>query len=70
MALQSFEDPVLSLEQAAEFLTISPQTLLNWRVEGRGPRALKIGSRVKYRLSQLERFLAECEEPEAEAAAR
>ena len=37
---------------------ISPRTLEQWRWQGRGPRYLKIGARVVYRLSDIERFEA------------
>jgi hypothetical protein len=35
---------------------ISPRTLEQWRWQGRGPRYLKIGGRVVYRLSDVETF--------------
>jgi hypothetical protein len=35
---------------------ISPRTLEQWRWQGRGPRFLKIGGRVVYRLSDIEAF--------------
>jgi hypothetical protein len=35
---------------------ISPRTLEQWRWQGRGPRYLKIGGRVVYRLSDIETF--------------
>ena len=37
---------------------ISPRTLEQWRWQGRGPRYLKIGGRVVYRLSDIEAFEA------------
>lgn len=35
---------------------VSPRTLEQWRWQGRGPRYLKIGGRVVYRLSDVEKF--------------
>ena len=40
----------------AERWLISPRTLEQWRWQGRGPRYLKIGGRVVYRLSDIEAF--------------
>jgi hypothetical protein len=41
------------------------QTLRRWRMEGRGPRWLKVGGRIRYRWADVERWLAEQEhEPE------
>jgi hypothetical protein len=37
---------------------ISPRTLEQWRWQGRGPRYLKIGGRVLYRLADVEAFEA------------
>jgi hypothetical protein len=37
---------------------ISPRTLEQWRWQGRGPRYLKIGGRVVYRLPDVETFEA------------
>lgn len=38
---------------------ISPRTLERWRWQGEGPRFLKIGGRVVYRLQDVEAFEAE-----------
>jgi hypothetical protein len=40
----------------AERWRISSRTLEQWRWQGRGPRYLKIGGRVVYRLSDIEEF--------------
>jgi hypothetical protein len=37
---------------------ISPRTLEQWRWQGRGPRFLKVGGRVVYRLADVEAFEA------------
>ncbi len=36
--------------------SISPRTLERWRWIGEGPRFLKIGGRVLYRLDEIEAF--------------
>jgi hypothetical protein len=44
--------------QAAEFLSIKPQTLTNWRCTKRVPLPfIKIGRAIRYRHDDLERFL-------------
>ncbi len=48
---------LLSTNDAAELLGLAPKTLRNWRVRGFGPPFLRLGSRVKYRESDLQRFL-------------
>ena len=48
----------LSDVRAAAFLGLAPQTLRNWRFQGRGPKYCKIGGRrVVYRVQDLEEFL-------------
>jgi len=42
----------------AERWLISPRTLEQWRWQGRGPRYLKVGAHVIYRLSDIEAFEA------------
>jgi hypothetical protein len=46
----------LSQKELARRWGLSPRTLERWRWIGSGPRFLKLGSRVSYRLSDIERF--------------
>jgi hypothetical protein len=39
--------------EAAKFLSVSPQTLRNWRFLGKGPEYYKRGRMVRYSLSDL-----------------
>jgi hypothetical protein len=53
---------LLSQEEAAEFLGLAPSTLSSWRVEGRGPKFIRISGRaVSYRACDLETFISERE---------
>jgi predicted DNA-binding transcriptional regulator AlpA len=40
-------------KQAAAFLTVSEKTLEAWRSQNRGPRFIKLGRRVAYRMEDL-----------------
>lgn len=42
---------------AAEMLGLSRGTLANWRAEGRGPRYIKSGKQILYRVSDIEAWL-------------
>lgn len=57
-------DPFLNTEDACGYLGVPKATLLTWRVRrpGYGPRAVKAGGRLKYRLSELDRWLCEHED--------
>lgn len=43
----------------AERWLISPRTLEQWRWQGKGPKYLKIGGRVVYRLQDVEHYEAQ-----------
>jgi hypothetical protein len=49
----------LSQRDLARRLRISPRTLEGWRWRGEGPRFVKAGGRVLYRLEDVEAFEAE-----------
>ncbi|MBZ5709272.1 tyrosine-type recombinase/integrase [Nannocystis pusilla] len=54
-------DAVLTAEDAANFLKLSPRTLEKWRSEGAGPPVLRMGRRIAYARRDLVRWLAEQE---------
>ena len=47
--------------QLAEYLQISKRTLERWRLEGKGPKYFKLGSRVLYSEEQVEAWLVKCQ---------
>lgn len=56
----NYQDESLKLmdtEEAAVFLTIKPNTLEIWRMKNIGPDYLKIGGAVRYRVSDLRKFI-------------
>ena len=50
-------DQLLTPEQVAGILKLSPATLARWRWDGSGPPFFKIGSRVHYAESDVEQFI-------------
>lgn len=67
-AVSLVRDPFLNTDDACGYLGVPKATLLTWRVRrpGYGPRAVKAGGRLKYRLSELDRWLRAHEESFAE----
>jgi len=58
---------LLSPEQVADILGVSKQTLAVWRCERRYPLTyVKVGSRVRYRQDDVQRFVESRLEAEAE----
>ena len=54
-----FDDDTLYLAGDPALLKLGrPSTLAHWRSEGRGPAFIKLGSRVAYRGSELNAWLA------------
>lgn len=50
-------EPLLTLDDVVAYLGIPKNTLYRWRVDGEGPRAMKIGKHLRYRRSELEAWL-------------
>lgn len=55
------EDTMLTIDQAAAYLSIAKATLYTWRSRraGYGPRAVKMGGCLRYRRSDLDAWIAE-----------
>lgn len=50
-------DPIFDTASAAQLLGVKPGTLEVWRCKGIGPRFVKSGARVIYRLRDINEFL-------------
>ena len=42
-------EKVYTVDELAEYLSMNPQTLSNWRTQGYGPKFVKVGRNVRYR---------------------
>lgn len=52
-------DPLLRQEVVAEYIDVSLATLEKWRKTGRGPAHVRVGRLIRYRQSDIERWLRE-----------
>jgi predicted DNA-binding transcriptional regulator AlpA len=59
MALAVIQDQMMTQAEAAQFLSLSPRTLEKWRSELTGPPYRKLGTAVRYKLSELTAWLDE-----------
>lgn len=41
-------DPLLSVEDLAEYLGVPVATIYDWRVDGKGPCGIRVGRHVKF----------------------
>ena len=46
-------DPLLSMEDLAEYLGFPIATIYDWRVDGKGPRGIRVGRHVKFTTAHL-----------------
>ncbi|MCF8076093.1 MAG: helix-turn-helix domain-containing protein [Desulfotignum sp.] len=51
------ESQFLKRQQAAEYLNVKRSTLEAWATRGGGPAFVKLGRAVRYRISDLEKFI-------------
>jgi excisionase family DNA binding protein len=52
-------DPLLTIDDVAAYLRTPKKTLYTWRSAGRGPRAMKFGGNLRYRLGDVGAWLNE-----------
>lgn len=54
-------EQLLSPEDAARMMGVSPKTIANWRYRGtEGPKYVNIGSRIAYRRKDVLDFITDC----------
>ena len=53
------DSPLLTVGEAADILRCSVSSLNKWRCSGRGPRFVRVGSRVRYRRADLAKYISE-----------
>jgi excisionase family DNA binding protein len=51
--------PFLTVQEVAALMRCSVSSLNKWRLTGHGPRFVRIGSRVRYRPSDVAAFVTE-----------
>jgi excisionase family DNA binding protein len=51
-------EPLLDLDWLSEFIDIPPRTIYNWRLHGEGPPAYRVGRHLRFRKSDVERWLS------------
>lgn len=50
-------DPLMTIDEVSAFIRKPKKTLYVWRGNGKGPRAMKLGGDLRYRLSDVEAWL-------------
>ena len=56
-------EQLLSVEDLAAYLDVPKQTIYDWRVNGRGPRARRIGKRLRFTAADVRAWVDAQAEP-------
>ena len=52
-------EPLIGVDELAVWLGVPIQTIYDWRLSGRAPRAHKIGKHLRFALSDVQAWLEE-----------
>jgi excisionase family DNA binding protein len=52
-------EPLVGVEELAEYLGVPVQTIYDWRLSGRAPRAFKLGKHLRFAASDIAAWLEE-----------
>jgi excisionase family DNA binding protein len=58
--------PVVTMSQLAAQLDVTVQTLYDLRSQGRGPRGFRVGRELRFRVSEIDAWLAAMEDHDAQ----
>ena len=50
-------EPLIDVQQLAEYLDVPVKTLYAWRYRREGPPAFRVGRHLRYRLSDIQRWI-------------
>ncbi|TFC61200.1 DNA-binding protein [Cryobacterium sp. TMT2-15-1] len=56
-------EPVLTTSELAEYLGVHVQAIYDLRTDGRGPSGIRVGREIRYRVSDVLRWLDGLHEP-------
>lgn len=52
-------EPLIGVEELVEYLGVPVQTIYDWRLSGRAPRAFKLGKHLRFAASDIAAWLEE-----------
>lgn len=58
-------EPLMGVEELAEYLGVPVQTIYDWRLSGTAPRAFKFGKRLKFAVGDVQSWMAAHREADA-----
>ena len=61
-------EPILTTRELADYLGVNVQAIYDLRADGRGPSGVRVGRELRYRVSDVRRWLDSLHEPEPSLA--
>jgi len=61
-------EPILTTRELADYLGVNVQAIYDLRNDGRGPSGVRVGRELRYRVSDVRRWLDSLHEPEPSLA--
>ena len=59
-------EPLIGVDELAEYLCVPVQTIYDWRLSGRAPRTFKLGKHLRFAFSDVQQWLEEHHEADHE----
>lgn len=66
LVVTSATEPAMTLSELAAHLSVSTQALYDLRSKGRGPRGFRVGRELRFRISEINAWLARMEAADGE----
>jgi excisionase family DNA binding protein len=61
-------EPMVTTSELAEYLRVDVQAIYDLRLHDRGPKGVRVGRELRFRISDVKRWLDGMHEPEAQPA--
>ena len=58
-------EPLLDVRELAEYLGVPVSTVYDWRTNGRGPAAYRVGKHLKFTVSDVRAWVEQQRDPSA-----
>lgn len=61
-------EPLLSINELADYLGVPVSTIYDWRTNGKGPRAYRFGKRIMFGVTDIHAWMETMREPQVQSA--
>ena len=62
-------EPLLNIDELADYLGVPVSTIYDWRTNGKGPRAYRFGKRIMFGITDIRAWMDTMREPAAPTGA-